>query len=292
MDQMRRRKAVLLFLVPSLLFYIIFMIAPLFQSLYYAFFKWKGVGPMKYVGFDNFIKLFTDDRIIRLGFRNTLYLLLISMLVMFPISFLLANSLVSIKRKTKLYSTVFYLPNVVSTVIVALMWSFIFNYENGVVNNFLRLIHLESLEQVWLGDPNIAIFTVILVNTWQFVGLHMIIFYTSLQSIPTSIYEAAEIDGAYGIKKLWHITLPLMREPLKMNTILIAIGSLKAFDLVWAMTYGGPNDATQLLSTYMYHNTFRRFQFGYGSAIAMTIFVLALAASFIIQKLFAQREKK
>ena len=245
---------------------------------------------MQSVGLRNYIKLFTEDEVVWIAFRNIFYMIVISFIFMLPIALLLANSLSSVIRGNRFYSVVFYMPCIISTIMIALMWSAIFNTDIGPINSILKAVHLDFLAMTWLGDPKITIFVVIFVNTWQYVGYHMLIFLTSLQAIPESIFEASRIDGAGGFMKLIYITVPLLKESIKLNSILVVIGSFKAFDLVYAMTSGGPADSTQMLATYMYHNTFRRFNFGYGSAIAMTIFILSITTSLIQQKILAVKE--
>lgn len=285
MEIVRKNKLVLLFLLPAILFYTLFVIVPLFQSLLLSFYNWKGFGPKEFVGLKNYILLFTSDHTILIALRNTLYLLLVALFIMIPLSLIFANSICSKIKGSNFFSTIIFMPCVVSTVIIALMWGAIFNGDSGPINSILRYFHLNSLAIPWLGDPRVTIWVVIFVNTWQYVGYHMLIFVTSLEAIPQSIFEAASIDGASGFKKLIHVTVPLLKEAFKINIILAAIGSFKAFDLFFAMTSGGPGDSTQMLGVYMYQNTFTRLNFGYGSAIAMLIFFMSITASLIQQRI-------
>ncbi len=284
MNQVKNKKSILLFLIPALALYGCVQIGPLFQSLYYSFFSWKGFGEMKPVGLQNYIKLFTDDDIMRIAFKNTFLFAGISLLILLPFAFMLAVTLTTKIRFSKTISTILYMPGVISTVVVSLMWCAILNAESGPVNAVLRTMGLDFLARVWLGDPKVSMYVVIFVNVWQWAGYHMLIFYTSLQSIPGELYEAASIDGSDGFKTLRYITIPLMYNSIKMNATLIIIGSFKCFDIVYNMTMGGPADSTQMLATYMYHNTFRRFNYGYGSAISMVIFLLSITVSAILQK--------
>jgi raffinose/stachyose/melibiose transport system permease protein len=264
--------------------YTLVAVLPLFQSLYISFFSWKGFGAMNFVGLSNYIKIFSGDYVMRIALRNTVIWGVTSLVALIPISFLLANSLNSNVNFTKIFSTIFYLPGILSTVIISLMWTSILNADYGLLNTVLSKIGLESLTQVWLGDPKITIFVVVLVCCWQWTGYHMLIFLASIQSIPHSIYEAANIDGVNGISSLFRITIPLMAPTIKMNMILLLIGTFKAFDNVYIMTSGGPADSSQMLATYMYENTFHRFNYGYGSAISMLIFVLSIMVSILLQR--------
>ena len=221
----------------------------------------------------------------RTALKNTIMFSVISLLLCLPLSFFSAHALTQKIRFVRTYSTILYIPGVLSTVIVAIMWSAILNPETGPINLFLKSVGLSSMAKVWLGEPATAFYSVVLVNLWQWFGYHMLIFYVSLQTIPEELYEAAGIDGANGKQKLWYVTIPLMRSSIKMNAMLITIGSLKCFEIVYTMTSGGPADTTQMLATYMYHNTFRRFHFGYGSAISIVIFILCITVSLIFQSI-------
>jgi raffinose/stachyose/melibiose transport system permease protein len=275
---------VIFFAFPALILYTVLQIYPLFRSVYYSFFSWKGFGEMIPVGLANYIKMFTDDYIIIIAFRNILLFSTISLALIMPLSFVLAYSLNSPIRFTKTFSTIFYVPGVISTIIIGLMWGAVLNFDTGFINTFLRRIGMGAFAKVWLGDPKLTIFVIILVNAWQWAGYHMLIFFASMQAIPEDLYEAARLDGANGWQRMVRLTIPLMAGSIKMNMILIIIGSFKCFDIVYTMTSGGPADSTQMLATYMYHNTFRRFNFGYGSAIAMIIFILCITCSLLLQR--------
>jgi raffinose/stachyose/melibiose transport system permease protein len=280
----KRNWMLVLFILPGLLLYTVLQIYPLLQSVYYSFFSWKGFGEMIPMGLANYIKIFTDDYIIKIAFRNIFLFSAVSLVVMLPLSFMLAYSLNAPIRFAKTFSVIFYVPGVISTVIIGVMWGAILNFDTGFINTLLRQIGLGSLVKVWLGDPKLTIFVIILVNAWQWAGYHMLIFFASLQAIPEDLYEAAMLDGAGKWQRLFRLTIPLMTGSIKMNMILIIIGSFKCFDIVYTMTYGGPADSTQMLATYMYHNTFRRFNFGYGSSIAMIIFILCITCSLLLQR--------
>lgn len=285
MNTVKKNKTALLLVIPCLVLYLFVQVVPLAKSAYYSFFAWKGVGEMKPVGFANFIKLFTKDDVMMVALRNTLLFAGISLVFFLLLSFMSAYSLTQGVKFARAYSTILYAPGVISTVVIALMWSAIFNADTGPINLILRSLGLNSWAKVWLGDPKTAIYVIIFVNLWQWMGYHMLIFFTSLQAIPDELYEAASIDGASGRQRLFHITIPLMKSSIKMNAMLIIIGVFKCFDIVYTMTSGGPADSTQMLATYMYHNTFRRFNFGYGSAISIVIFLMSIFVSVVLQRI-------
>ena len=173
--QHKKNKAVLLFVLPSLILYVGILIIPLFQSLTYSFYSWSGFGKQNFVGFSNYIKLITGDPAIKTALRNTLYLIVLSLIFMLPLAFLLANSLNSQMRSNRFFSTVFYMPCIISTVIIATMWAAILDGDIGPINAILTAVGLERFALVWLGDPKIAVFAVIFINTWQRTGYHMLI---------------------------------------------------------------------------------------------------------------------
>jgi raffinose/stachyose/melibiose transport system permease protein len=239
---------------------------------------------MKFTGIANYVKMFSGDHVIVTALQNTVRWAVISIAVLIPVSFFIANSLNSVIKYSGVFSVIFYLPGILSTVIISLMWSSILNADYGILNAGLEAMGLVSLTRVWLGDPKTAMYAVILVSCWQWTGYHMLIFFASIQAIPPSIYEAANLEGANGFNCLVKVTIPLMASTIKMNVILLLIGTLKAFDMVYIMTSGGPADSTQMPATYMYENTFHRFNYGYGSAISMMIFVLSITVSIILQR--------
>lgn len=275
----------LLLAIPAIAIYLLFLILPLFQSLVLSFYKWKGFGPALYVGFNNFNKLLHDP-VIHIAIKNTFQFVFFSLIIMVPLGLLIANSLYKVVRFQGFYSAVIYMPCIISTIALALMWKPMLNPDFGLINNLFRSMGLGSLAADWLGNPKLALFSVIFVNAWQWTGLCMIIFYTHMQSISKELYEASELDGASGWTELLRITVPLLRESFKINVILVTIGGLKAFDIVYALTNGGPLNSSELLATYMYTVTFRKLDFGYGTSIALVIFILSLLLALVQQKMF------
>ncbi len=165
----------------------------------------------------------------------------------------------------------------------------IFNVEYGMFNCFLELIGLEFLRQNWLGDPDLAMFAVCVVIIWQFVGLYFIIFMSALQTVPNDILEAAELDGANEWQKTWYVTLPSIWNVILVSIVLCISGSLKTFDLIFVMTSGGPANATEVMATYMYTETFRGLRYGYGSAISVLIFVFSIGMISLCTKWLGRR---
>jgi raffinose/stachyose/melibiose transport system permease protein len=275
MDAIRKNKKIIIIgLLPALVIYILFAILPIFKSFQYGLTDWNGLGKMTYVGFDNFKEILTD-KWFWLAFKNNIYVLIASVFGQIPIGLVLAVILNGKIKGAKVFRTLFFIPTILSTVVVALVWSNIYNYNIGILNNFLRILGLDSFVQNWLGDPKIAMLSICIVIIWQFIGLYMIIFLSALQNIPNSLNEAAFIDGASRVQQFFHITLPLIFDTVKVAVALCIAGSMKAFDLVFVMTEGGPSHATELMAIHMYNKTFSVYKYGYGSAVSLIIFIVS-----------------
>lgn len=276
MTQHKSDYRALLFALPAIGFYCALVALPLGQTIMFSFVKWKGIGDMQFVGLANYRRMFVDP-VMMISLRNVLVFMGTGLIVMMPAAFLVGFALTRISVLNRFYSAVVYVPVLLSTVVIGVLWSSILNPDTGVFNPVIRALGLRFLDQPWLAQPETAIVAVVGINIWQWLGLHMIIYLTALESIPASMYEAAKIDGASQWQEMFHIAIPLTHTASRLNISLIIIGALKTFDLVFAMTGGGPINATEVLGTYMYRNTFRRFDFGYGGAIAVAIFTLSLA---------------
>ena len=193
-----------------------------------------------------------------------------------PIGLVIAVILSNKMKGARFFRSAFFMPMIMSTVVVALLWSTILNSQVGIINTILNNIGLSKFAHDWLGDPKYAMFTVSAVIIWQFIGFYMIIFLAALQNIPEEIMEAASIDGAGEVRKLFLITLPMMWDTIMAAVVLCIAGSMRSFDLVFVMTQGGPAHATELMATYMYNKTFSIYRYGYGSAVSLVICLISL----------------
>ncbi len=272
----RKVWAIALGLSPVLIIYTVFSVLPIFNSFYYSFMDWNGLGKMHFIGFGNFKEIIAD-RIFWKGAQNNLYVLIASVFGQVPIALFIALLISGKIKGAKFFRSVGFLPVVISTVIISIVWNVVYNYDIGLLNQLLRLIGLDSLAKNWLGDPKLAIFAVCVTIIWQYVGLYLIIFLAALQNIPNEIYEAAEIDGARGWQMTRSITLPMLRGTILVSVMLCISGSLRTFDLIYVMTNGGPYHATEVMALYMYNNTFSSLRYGYGSAISLMIFIFSFA---------------
>lgn len=285
----KNKKIIILGLLPALVIFILFVIIPIFQSFYYGFFKWNGLSEPVFIGIKNFVDVFTD-KVFWLSFKNNLLVVVASVFGQIPIGLLMAIVLNKKMKSTSFFRTIFFLPMILSTVVVGLLWSSILNVQVGIVNKVFEAVGLSQLAQNWLGDPDIAMITICFVIIWQFVGFYMLIFLAGLQNIPNEVFEASAIDGANEFQKLIKITIPMMWETIISAVVLCIAGSMRTFDLVFVMTKGGPAHATELMATYMYNKTFEVYKYGYGSAVSLVIFIISFSFIILSRKLMTKNE--
>jgi raffinose/stachyose/melibiose transport system permease protein len=280
-----------LFLFPALLLFLILVIYPIIQSVHYSLFNWKGFGPaVDFVGLDNF-KNILADRVFMLALRNGLFIVVFSLAIQLPLSLMLAVLVGRDLPGRVFFRTIFFLPYVLSEVITGIMWLFLYNPdpERGFINAVLLLIP-GGKAVPWLGDLHTVMPAIFVVLTWKYFGFHMLLYLTGLQNIPAEIDEAARIDGANSLQNFSYITLPLLGSTIRTSVYLSVLGSLQQFILVWIMTKGGPVNASEVMSTYMYRFGFVRFQLGYGSAVAIYMFLICLIFSLVYQRLTRQTD--
>lgn len=274
------------FLLPAAIIFLTFVVYPIFQSIYYSLFDWKGFGPaVDFVGLQNYRDILSD-RVFLIALRNGLLIIVFSLLFQLPMSMLLAVMVGKNLPGRAFFRSIFFMPYVIAEVVAAIAWLFLYHPDpnRGLLNAILILI--PGVEPVlWLSDLNVVMPAIFVALTWKFFGFHMLLFLTGLQNIPKSIEEAALIDGANPVKSFFFITLPLLGSTIRTSVYLSVLGSIQQFILVWVMTRGGPVNASETLATYMYRFGFVRFQLGYGSAVAIYMFLLCLIFSLIYLRL-------
>ncbi|TBL77847.1 carbohydrate ABC transporter permease [Paenibacillus thalictri] len=288
-----------LFLLPSLIFYVGFMIFPIFQALLNSLYSWKGLTRDHFIGLQNFIRLFTESPFKEMFTRalghNVIFF--VGMIVCeLAVAFLLAMLINSKIKGKEFFKTVFFIPKLLSVIVVGFLFSLILNPTYGALNTFLGFIGLESLAKPWLGDPKTALYTIIVVNSWYGFGFAVLIFLVGLQAISAEVYEAARIDGASGLKMVTRITIPLAMPSIMIMTILTFISSFETFELIYAMqgSSGGPYFSTDVLGLYFYRLAFGSVSggdsIGIGSALAVVLLVIISAAT-AISMFFFQRKQ-
>lgn len=262
------------------------------MSTSYSLSEWDGIGKKIFIGLGNYKELFLQNKD---GFwkavTNSLVFAVSSVFIQLPISMLLALILAKGVKGERFYISVYFIPVLISTVVIGQLWMKIYNPQYGLLNTLLKFLGLDSLTNNWLGNTSTVMFAVIIPVLWQYIGYHMLLMYASIKSIPGDIFEAAKIDGANGFQTAIKITIPLMKPILKVCVTFAVVGSLKNFDLVYVMTSGGPGGASQLPSTLMVETIFSRNMYGYGSSMAMFIILECFIFAFIIRKVFHNKEQ-
>lgn len=280
---LRDKKAILLFIAPTLMIFTLVVITSIFMSGYYSLFDWDGIGEKIFIGFGNYKRLFVDNND---GFLkaagNSLLLAVCSVFGQLIPAVFFALVLARGARGEGFFRTVFFIPVVLSSVVLGQLWSMIYHPSYGLLNTLLKTMGLESLTRQWLGETETALAAVFVVIIWQYIGYHMLLIYAGIKRIPMDIYEAAEIDGANPFQTAAKITIPLVMPTIKTSMVLAVIGSLKLFDLVYVLTNGGPMHATEVPSTLMYRTIFQKNLYGYGSSMAIFIIVECLLFTLLI----------
>jgi raffinose/stachyose/melibiose transport system permease protein len=289
---MRRKLFVGLFISPALLLILTFAYWPIVSTFGYSFNSWNGFSKeMTWVGFDNYLHLFKDAYFYN-ALKNNIAIIAVSLLIQLPLSFFTAYVVYIVKNKwAELSKVIFYIPSILSMVMIGLLWRFIYDYQYGTVNTFLKAIKLPGLAHVWLTDPGTMIGAILVVIIWVYFGYHCMIHSAGLNSLPIEILEAAKIDGAKGFILINRIIIPMLSEVVRVTLIISLVGSFQLFDLIWILTGGGPFHRTDVLATYMFNRAFQAREFGYGSSIAVIILICALCAT-LIQNLWQRDTAK
>lgn len=275
------------FLAPALIFFTIFIIFPICLSIYYTLVDWPGIGEKTFVWFNNYKEVFTDAEYWQVT-KNTFILVLLAILIQNPLAILLAYLTTKIKLGYKFFRSAIFLPVVISAATTGLMFSLLMNNDIGVLNNLLKSVGLGFLQQNWLTDPRIVLYSVALPQVWQYLGIHYIIYLAAIQGIPKEVFESAYIDGATGFVLFRRIIIPMIWDVVQIAVILNVTGSLKAFDMPWIMTWGGPGSASSYISVLMFRYAFKGFNFSYGTTIAVTILIYSLLFTVIFKKFFSK----
>ncbi|AWB45577.1 sugar ABC transporter permease [Paenibacillus sp. CAA11] len=279
------KTAIAIFVLPTLLIFCAIVLVPIFVSSYYSVLDWNGVGKGTFIGLHNYVEMFTDSRALN-SMKNSLLFAAASIFIQLPISLLLALILASNVKGEGFYRTVYFIPVLISTVVIAQLWSKIYNADYGLLNSLLKSVGLSDLAQDWLGQKKTALIASFIPTLWQYIGYHMLLMYAGAKSISQDIFEAAKIDGASRVRTAFLITIPLMKPILKVCLVFSVIGAFKVFDLIYVLTGGGPFYSTEVPSTLMYTTIFDTYRYGYGSAISVFIIAECLVFTIIINKFF------
>ena len=269
----------LAFISPWLVGFAGFVLFPIAASAYFSLTRYDVLRPARFIGLENYIELFTKDEIFRTVLGNTVYLVVIGVPAGLVVAFLLASLLNRDMKLRPLFRTIFFLPVLVPAVASAEVWRWVYNTNYGVINSFIKswgLAVIPFISSVELAKPSL-----ILIHVWA-QGTAIIIFLAALQDVPSSLMDAAEVDGANPLQRFWHVTIPICTPAILFVMLTGMIGMFQYFTLGWLLTQGGPNESTEFFSLYLYRNAFQFFKMGYASAQAWILFVIILIFTLFI----------
>lgn len=273
--------------IPAVILFFIFMIMPTISVFWMSLFKWGGLSNnKKFVGLNNFIILFKDEKFIK-SFQNTLFLIVFVSIVTLILAIALAAILIRKDIKfNNFFRIVFYLPNILSVVVISAIFSAILDPNQGIINATLSLFKLESWQRMWLGDSKTVVWCISIAMIWQAVGYYMVMYMSAMSSVPESLYEAADLEGASKIHQFFSITLPLVWGTVRTTLTFFIISCINlSFLFVKVMTSGGPDGASETVLGYMYKQAYGNSSYGYGMAIGVVIFLFSFGLSLILSKI-------
>ena len=289
MRQRNTRKVAALFLAPVTILLIVFILYPIIDTFITSGYQWNGISSAKeFIGFENWKTLLTDKNF-WIAFRNNLVIMVLSIVIQIPIGLALATFLDFGGKKLTVFKVIWFVPLLMSSVAIGFLFTYALATNGGIVSTISGWFGGGNVDL--LGNPKTALLTVIIVICWQFTPFYMVYFMAAFTNIPYDVFEAARIDGATRGQYFWRIALPLLVPSMKSAAILSMVGSLKYFDLIYVMTGGGPGTSTELMATYMYKQSFKNFNMGYGSAVAGGMFILISMVSLITMKLLKGKEE-
>lgn len=266
------------------------MIYPFFQSIYLSLTDWNGVTATKrWVGLANYRDMISDDRLWQ-ALQNNLVWVIIGTLAPMIIGLFLAMLLWRQPRGFTVFRTAFFLPQVLSSVVIAIVWGWLYNPIFGLFNQLLERVGLESWQRAWLGDPTLALYAVLIAAIWAETGFVFVVFMAGLQNVNRDLIEAATIDGANAWRRFWDVTIPQLSNVITVIGSLLLIGGFNVFDIVFVMTGGGPNNATELIATYTYSEAFTQNRIGYAAALSLVMTVISLVVAVIFIQIRERRE--
>lgn len=282
--------AATVFLIPVFLFILVFIVYPIVNSFWLSLHNWNGISSKKiFYGLENWKTLATDTVFYK-SFLNNIIIVILSIAVQLPIAMALAFLLDTGGKKLNFLKMVYFLPMLMSSVAVGFLFKYTYDPQFGLISAVSALLGGEGMVDL-LGNPKIAIYAVITVICWQYIPFYMVYFLAAFSSLPEELYEASIIDGATYGQYFWRVALPCMKGTVKSAAVLSLVGSLKYFDLIYVMTQGGPNGATELMATYMYKSAFQTMQMSYGSTIASGMFIVITLISLLTLRALNGREE-
>lgn len=285
---MSNKWIIFLYTFPALFLIGVLIVVPLILSGYFGLMDWDGIGAMKFIGLENYIEALQDKKFLDSAWHSFLLALFsaLSLLAYLAVALILASKI----KGSNLLRKIYLLPMLLSSVAIAQLWIKMYNPSNGMINSILMGIGIDN-PPAWLSEPSIVLYAIFIPIIWQYAGFYILIYYAALKNIPESLVEAAKIDGASPIQIAFKIKVPLIMNVFKVTIVLSIVGSLKYFDLIYVMTNGGPNGASEVMASYMYKLAFANHDFGYGSAIGFLLLIITLIVTVFIRKLTVTNEE-
>jgi len=284
---MSNKKIIALYVLPALILIMAVVYIPIVLTGYYGLNEWNGIGAMTFIGLDNYKELLSDSKFWSSAWHSLLLALFsgLSLILYLVVAMVLASRI----KGANLFRKIYLIPMLLSSVAIAQLWLKIYHPTNGILNSLLESIGIAN-PPAWLAEPSLVLYALFIPILWQYAGFYILIYYAALKNIPSSLEEAAKIDGANALQIAWKIKLPLVMEVIKVTIVLAVVGSLKYFDLIYVMTNGGPNGASEVMASYMYSEAFKSYDFGYASAIGFFLLIICLVVTWIIRKLTATKD--
>lgn len=276
------------FLVPTLFVYSVFIVLPIIIAVGYSFTRYSGIGKVKFLGFENYIRLF-QDKLFWISLKNTMIIFILAFTLLLTLSFLIALLLNHHLRAVDTSKALIFSPAIIAPIIVGIIWVYILDPNIGIINNILDAVGASGLKQKWIGGDFWPPYSIAIIYFWQQLGYLVTIFIAGLKMIPNDVLEAVKIDGANGVQEVRYVIIPMMKSTISTVAVLIITGVFKIFEIVQQTTGGGPNHLSETLVTYSYSMTFTSSEYGYGMSLATVTFLISLIITGVYS--FLTREK-
>jgi ABC-type sugar transport systems, permease components len=281
-----KKSVILIFILPAFILYTFLVVISIIWAGYYSFFNWSGIGKMTYVGIENYVELLLNDKVFWPIVGHTLIYTVICIVLQVFGGLLFAIFLTRITKFRATLQTLYYIPVVISSVALCQIFTKLFSVTpTGVVNAILSSFNKDWQYLEWISSPDKALYVAAFTEGYKYLGLYMVIFYAALIGVPSELTEASIVDGANVFRQYWHVKLPYIKPVILANCVLVLNGSLRSFDISYLLTKGGPGNASELLSTYMYKQAFSSMKYGYGSAVAVMIVLICLGVGFLFRRM-------
>ena len=288
---MSDKRAIALFVLPSAILFTMIILVTIASSAGISLLEWDGIGEAKFVGLQNYLDLLHND-VFKKAIGNSFVFLALTLAFQLPTAVILAVLISECARREKIYRTIYFIPVIIMTSVTGQLWIKLYDPTIGLINQALSFVGLEGLQRNWLFDRSIVMIAATIPSIWQWMGYHMLIVYSAIKTLPREIYESAAIDGANKFQTAWHITLPNIVPMLKVSVTFMVVGSMKAFDLIYILTEGGPVHASELPTITMYKTIFSKYYYGSGSAMAVVIVCVCLIYALVVRKIFRRAEER